>query len=290
MTPTGLSTGKTIKALEVEGYSVLTALLDRELAVRLRTELEALPLRCSSYTDKQWFAHNLQWARCPSVWDLIRNPAALAFLLRLFGDEAVCVSVSYSRSDPGYPGMPLHTDSHPYGSNILAGAGTPPVLVRLLYYLDPLTCDRAPLRVVPYSHLSLHYDAMPYTRFPAHPDERVITCDAGDAVVINQRVFHGAGANRADTSRSLVAVSYRPAWARPTIPVPEPLAEDLGPLPEDVRRLVDRPNRGVGDTNIVNWREGMPDGGDGAGPRRWNRRFDRARSAARRPGTGGGAL
>jgi ectoine hydroxylase-related dioxygenase (phytanoyl-CoA dioxygenase family) len=113
--------------------------------------------------------------------------------------------------------MPLHTDSHPYGSNILAGAGTPPVLVRILYYLDSLTYDRAPLRVAPYSHLSLHYDAMPYARFPAHADERAVTCDA---VIINQRVFHGAGANRADTSRSLVAVSYRPAWAKPTIREP----------------------------------------------------------------------
>lgn len=266
---TASGTGPWIKSLEVEGFTIVPGVLPPARVGQLRAELEALPLRCSSYTDKQWFAHNVQWAKCPAAWTLIKHPVMMTFLSGLFGDEVVCVSVSYSRSDPGYPGMPLHTDSHPYGSNILGGAGTSPILVRVLYYLDDLTAERAPLRVVPFSHLCLHADAMPYGRFRSHPDEKVVTCTAGDAVIINQRLFHGVGANRADASRALVAVTYRPAWARPTVPVPEPPPESLARMPDDVRRLADRPNRGLADTTIVNWREGLPAAGVALGPQRW---------------------
>jgi ectoine hydroxylase-related dioxygenase (phytanoyl-CoA dioxygenase family) len=257
------------KSLEIEGFTILPRAIASVRVQRLRAELEELPLRHSSYTDKQWFAHNVQWAECPAVWALIKNPVLMAFLTGLFGDEVICVSVSYSRSDPGYPGMPLHTDSHPYGSNILGGAGTSPILVRVLYYLDDLTPERAPLRVVPYSHLSLHADAMPYGRFRSHPCEKAVICSAGDAVIINQRLFHGVGANSASISRALVAVTYRPAWARPIVPVPESPAESLARMPEDVRRLVDRPNQGLADTDIVNWRKDLPVAGPGLGELRW---------------------
>lgn len=186
----------------------------------LRAAMEEIELRCSSYTDRQWYAHGIEWSKKAPVWRLIEHAATTSFLSDLFGDELVCVGVSYSRTDPGYPGMPLHTDSHPYGSNILGFAGTPPVLVRVLYYLNDMTAERAPLKVVPYSHLSLHADAMPYGRFRSDAEEETITCRAGDAVVINQRLFHGVGPNGSSTSRALIAVSYRPAWAGPITPLP----------------------------------------------------------------------
>ncbi|NLU77769.1 phytanoyl-CoA dioxygenase family protein [Micromonospora sp. HNM0581] len=260
-----------VKELELQGYTVLPGLLDSDHLTELRDAVEDIELKQSSYTDKQWYAHGVQWSELSAVWQLIRHPAATAFLADLFGDELICVGVSYSRSDPGYAGMPLHTDSHPYGSNILGAAGTPPVLVRLLYYLNDLTPERAPLRVVPFSHLSLHMDAMPYGRIRSDADEQVITCEAGDAVIINQRIFHGVGPNISDTSRALMAVSYRPAWARPTSPVPEPEADQLNRLPTEMRSFLGRPNQGLADTTIVNWREDLPVGGCGLGPRRWLR-------------------
>jgi hypothetical protein len=260
-----------IKELELQGYTVLPDLLDPGQLNELRDAVDHVELKQSSYTDKQWYAHGIQWSGLPAIWALIRHPVATAFLADLFGDELICVGVSYSRSDPGYAGMPLHTDSHPYGSNILGGAGTPPVLVRILYYLNDLTPERAPLRVVPFSHLSLHKDAMPYGRIRSDADEQVITCQAGDAAIINQRIFHGVGANTSDTSRALVAVSYRPAWARPTSPVPEPEADQLNRLTPEMRSLLGRPNQGLTDTTIVNWREDLPVGGRGLGSRRWAR-------------------
>src|SRR2546423_8188589 len=97
--------GQRIRSLEIDGFTILPRLLGTAQVEWLRTELEALPLDRSRYTDKQWFAHHVQWAECPSAWALVANPAALEFLADLFGDEVACMSVSYSRSDPAYPGM-----------------------------------------------------------------------------------------------------------------------------------------------------------------------------------------
>jgi hypothetical protein len=267
---TVLGVPERIKELELRGYTVLPGLLNAEQLDQLRTAVETIDLRRSSYTDKQSYAHGIQWSGSAAIWNLIRHPAIATFLDDLFGDELICVGVSYSRSDPGYPGMPLHTDSHPYGSNILGAAGTPPVLVRVLYYLNDLTPQRAPLRVVPFSHLSLHVDAMPYGRIRSDADEQTVTCRAGDAVAINQRVFHGVGPNTSDASRALMAVSCRPAWAGPTSALPEPDAEQLARLPVDLRPYQSRPNCGLSDTTIVNWRQDLPVGGRGVGPRRWS--------------------
>ena len=283
-----LGAAERVKELELQGYTLLPGLLDPEQVGELREAVNTIELRHSTYTDKQWYAHGVQWSGSPAVWRLIQHPATTAFLGELFGDELVCVGVSYSRSDPGYPGMPLHTDSHPYGSSILGASGTPPVLVRVLYYLNDLTPQRAPLRVVPFSHLSLHADAMPYGRFRSDADEEIVTCGAGDAVAINQRLFHAAGANRSDASRALVAVSYRPAWARPVLPLPEPDSEQLERLPEDIRPFLRQPNRGLRDTTIVNWRGDLPSGGRGLGPRRWSGHAQRSRESGESGGTPNG--
>ena len=52
----------------------------------------------------------------------------------------------------------------PYGSRA-SGSLSSPVLMRVLYYLDDLTPECSPFKVVPRSHLSLHADANPYNRF-----------------------------------------------------------------------------------------------------------------------------
>ena len=83
--------------------------------------------------------------------------------------------------------------------------------------------------------------------------------------MINQRLFRGVDPNGSDASRALIAVSYRPAWAGPTSPLPEPEAEQLDRLPKDLRPYLSRPNCGLSDTTIVNWREDLPAGGDGLG-------------------------
>ena len=125
------------------------------------------------------------------------------------------MSYGYARSEPGHPGISLHTDGQPYGSAIFGYEGSVPAMVRVLYYLDDLTTEVSPFRVVPRSHLSLHADGNPYKRYESHPEEVMVPAKAGSAVLINHKVFHGNFPNIGDRARRMLAIAYRPAWAGP---------------------------------------------------------------------------
>ncbi|MDF5756213.1 phytanoyl-CoA dioxygenase family protein [Spongiactinospora sp. TRM90649] len=268
---TSLRTGERVRNLEIEGYVVLPGLLAEDEVRALGEAAGRIGLRRSGYTDRQWFAHDIQWDADPLITRTLGAGPAMDFLAALFDDDVICIGMTYSRSDPGYPGMVLHTDSHPYGSEQLGAKGTSPVIVRVLYYLDDLTPERAPLRVVPHSHLSLHRDAMPYRRYREHPEERQVLCRAGDAVVINHRVFHAAGPNTAGGSRRMLAASYRPAWARPVRRAAEYHATELARLAPELRPLFAEQNRGLADTALARWNDDLPGAAPGVGPLRWSR-------------------
>ena len=46
------------------------------------------------------------------------------------------MSYAYARSEPGHPGISLHTDGQPWGSEIFGYEGSVPVLIRVLNYLE----------------------------------------------------------------------------------------------------------------------------------------------------------
>ena len=45
--------------------------------------------------------------------------------------------------EPGYPGMSLHADCQPYGSDLFGPLASVPVSLRVLYYLHELTPERS---------------------------------------------------------------------------------------------------------------------------------------------------
>ena len=191
----------------------------------------------------------------------------LGFLTRVLGDEIVCMSSTYARYDPGYPGMPLHTDIQPYGSKLFGPLASVPVSLRVFYFLDGLTAERSPLCYVPSSHLCLHAAANPYQQIRSHPEAIAVHCPAGSAVVINPRIFHAVGANRSGSVRSVYTVSYRPLWAGPQKRVPPHDRARLAALSETVRLLFRPPNTRRAADRLPLLDDGeMPP----LGPRRWS--------------------
>jgi hypothetical protein len=75
----------------------------------------------------------------------------------------------------------------------------------VLFMLDDFTPENGSLRVVPGSHRSLRrpQDALADPMAP-HPDEVLVTGQAGDVVVMNAHLWHGGTANR--TSRPRLAL------------------------------------------------------------------------------------
>jgi Phytanoyl-CoA dioxygenase (PhyH) len=265
-----LSTPERVMCLELLGYVVLPGAANGRCLDSVARELDALPLAEASYSCHQRYAHGVQWSLSREVQRMIDLPAVVEFATALFGDELVCTGCTYAITEPGYPGMAVHTDSQPYGSKIFGMQSSAPRLVRALTYLDGTSAQRAPLMVVPCSQLSMHVDAQPYRRYLDHPDLRAVTCEPGSTVVIDQRVFHAAGANISDAPRRLFAAGYRPVWAGPIAAVPEHDASALEQLCEEVRPLFRSPNVRRVDLDGDNRAPDMPCDAFGLGLSRWS--------------------
>jgi ectoine hydroxylase-related dioxygenase (phytanoyl-CoA dioxygenase family) len=185
--------------------------------------------------------HQLQFEACATVHELIGSGNALAAVAAATGDRLVCTGATYAHCKPGYAAIPLHTDHDPYDTQPYRPSN--PIALRVLHYLDDLTPERAPLRVIPRSHLRLHRRWRYDQRLDRHDEEVTVTCRAGDAVIINARLFHAVGPNLTGSSRRVVAITYRPAWAGPVQPIAEHDPAHLERLPPDLVPLFANLNR-----------------------------------------------
>ena len=114
-------------------------------------------------------------------------------------------------------------------------------------------------------------DANPYRRCSSHPEEIIVTLQAGSAVLINHKVFHGNCPNTGDHAREMLAIAYRPGWAGPSLEVEEWHAEDLAQLPDSVRPLFGSRNKRVWDFHGGNKPPNMARKSPGMNPSRWER-------------------
>ena len=265
-----LTLGERIQQVELEGYLIIPDTLSPEHIARIKDQAEQWETVPRDYSEFQRGANNVEF-KGGVVTDLIAHPPTVEFLEAIFGEEIVFLYAGYDRSEPGTPGISLHTDGQPYGSTIFGLNGSCPFTIRVLYYLDDLTLDVSPFRVVPRSHLCMHADANPYKRYTSHPEEVIVPCTAGSALFLNHRTFHGTGPNVGKHTRSMLSAAYRPAWAGPISEV-EPWDEtDLANLPDNVRRFfVDRSTRHW-DYGVPNKPANMISDPPGLSPSRWQK-------------------
>ncbi len=266
----GLTRAQKIRSIELEGFVVIPDLLSEELMEEIRRETSRVTTRPTDYSDHQRSRPNLQWTDSPRATSVIALPATVEFLEELLGDELICTSCTYTESRPGHPGIAIHTDSQPYGSKIFGVQASSPCLVRVLYYLDDLTPECSPFKVIPRSHLSLHRDANPYNRYLSHDDELMVTCRAGSAAIINQKVFHANFPNYSDRTRRMLAIAYRPTWAGPIEDVPERDPENVAGLPQAVQKYFRSLNTRNIDFDLPNRPDNMARHAAGISPGRWS--------------------
>ena len=264
-----LDTRQRVKHLELEGYVLFPPLLSPEQITAIKAELDRLPTKATDYSENQRGFSDVQWTDSPHAIDLIANSTITAFLETLLGDQLVCTSCVFALSRPGHPGIAIHTDAQPYGSKIFGMQASAPRLVRALWYLDDLTPERAPLLVIPRSHLSLHADANPYKRYAAHPEAVMVCCPAGSVAIINQSLFHANYPNVSQHDRRLLAIAYRPAWASPIVEVDDWPAEKVARLPPHVQRMFPSLNTRNFDFDVPNRPANMAHEAPGINPSRW---------------------
>lgn len=257
-----------IRHFEVEGYVVLPDVLDAESIEQIKAEMADAPMETKDYSDAQTYCMEPQW-HSPALAKLIAHPPVIKFLEVLLGPDIVFTRGFFARTLPGSPPISLHTDGQPFGASIFGYEGSSPRLLRVLYYLDDLTPERAPFRLVPRSHLSFHAEANPYLRYKCHPGEITLCPKAGTVVIIPINVFHGTHPNTSDSLRTIIQLGYRPAWAGPVQALEEWDPELVAAAPEEVKRFLQSPN-----TTGFEWEQphkpkGMKRDAPGINPQRW---------------------
>ncbi len=264
-----MSRAQQIRHFEVEGFAVFPSILKPDVIARIKSEMAEAEMSHTSYsvnqtrsvTQPQWLSR--------AVAELIGYPPTIDFLIDLMGPDIVFTRGFFQRTRPGSPGISMHTDGQPHGSNLFGYEGSCPRLLRVLYYLDELTAERAPFRLIPRSHLSFHADASPYARYKSHPEEITLIVPAGTAVVIPSLTMHGSHPNKDPRPRELVQLGYRPAWAGPIQPVEEWDARLVEAAPEIAKPLLKSLN-----TTGAAWEQqhkpsGMKTEAPGIDPSRW---------------------
>lgn len=264
-----MTVGDRMHHLEVEGYVVIPQVLSSNDVTRLRTQLRTVKTVGADYTEKKWVHNDIQWAG-GDLTELMANPPVVRFLSRLFGASPIVMTYDYSRSESGCPAINLHADGQPWGTKIFGPEQSCPKLVRALYYLQDLTPERAPFRVVPRSHLSFHNEANLYLRYRSHPEQVMVTCSAGDACLINQNVFHGNYPNRSNESREMLGIAYRPTWAGPCEQVDPWPDKEMGKVSPAVRAVLGDRNARIWNYDAANVPDSLAENAPGIAPSRWD--------------------
>jgi ectoine hydroxylase-related dioxygenase (phytanoyl-CoA dioxygenase family) len=268
-----MSRPEQIRHFEVEGYVVLPEILTPDLIAKVKEEMAVAEMGHTDYSEAQTRSVDQpQWTSRTTA-ELIGYPPMIEFLTDLLGEDIVFTRGFYQRSLPGCPGISMHTDGQPHGSNLFGYEGSCPRLLRVLYYLDDLTIERAPFRLIPRSHLSFHADASPYVRYRFHPEEITLTCKAGSAVLIPSLMIHGSHPNRTGDTRELLHFGYRPAWAGPIAPIEADWNEEkVATMPEIAKPFFQSLNTTGAQWQQPNKPTGMRSEAAGINPSRWGDR------------------
>ena len=264
-----MSRPEQIRHFEVEGYVVFPEILPPELIAKVKAEMADAKMGHTDYSEAQTRSVGQPQWHSRTAAELIGYPPMIEFLTDLLGPDIVFTRGFFQRSLAGCPGISMHTDGQPHGSNLFGYEGTCPRLLRVLYYLDDLTAERAPFRLIPRSHLSFHADASPYLRYKSHPEEITLTCKAGSAVLIPSLLQHGSHPNRTGDTRELLHFGYRPAWAGPIQPVDDWDPELVASAPDIAKPFLQSLNTTGFEWNQPNKPTGMRTEAKGLNPSRW---------------------
>ncbi len=240
-----MSLAQLIDFFMVNGYVVMPKLIDEADIATVLDELETLPMTMATTGSRIRFSktHPPQF-HSPTFIQLGFKPRLKEFLEATLGPDIVFMLGHYLSAGGGGdfgPGLALHSDYQPYGSEAKGWDESSPATIRVLVRVTRPEEMEEPsgITFLPRSHLMLHTHADPYVKYDNHPDMLTVPADVGDATIFNVKVFHGGHppVPRGEDSTPLNTLewAYRPGWATCAGPVTEWTEEQLATLPDDVR-------------------------------------------------------
>ena len=211
-----------------DGYCVFEQVLDAQMLDRVRTTSDCL----LAAQDAEHFAAQKSTGSMISVYDdpffaeLVAYQPALDALTAL-GYPNPRWSSGFVISKPGHsPALFWHQDW--WGWNDPISYTDIPQQLFLMYYLIDTTIENGCLRLLRGTHRSrhamhdllpeAHTDAIRRATDPTHPvyqplpDDVPVPVKAGDLVIGDARLLHGAYANQTDQRRTVITLWYHPEF------------------------------------------------------------------------------
>jgi ectoine hydroxylase-related dioxygenase (phytanoyl-CoA dioxygenase family) len=207
MNPSSDCSAEQVRQLDEVGCLVLRHFMSADLLARLRQAV-ANQFALEGDNAGSEFKQEPGCRRLANLADkgdvfreIIALPKILACVRSVLG-PAIKLSSANARLVPAHCDVvqPLHADmgavadEHGYW------------VCNTVWLLDPFTPDNGAIRCIPGSH---GWGKLPDADAVApHPDEVLVTAEAGDVIVMNAHLWHGGTANRTDKTRTAVHAFY----------------------------------------------------------------------------------
>ena len=281
--------------LEDVGFIHARNVLDAGLISSLRLRAEATLFRETSQSRAAVKSNGslIHLADNPEYADLIASPA-LVGLLETCGASDLRFTGGFLISKPG-GGPPLFWHQDWWGWDDSSAYQPRAQQLFAMIYLTDTSVENGCLRVIPRSHRldhllhhldTAHSGTMQAYKDPSnvayadHPDQLAVPVRAGDVLVGDARLIHGAFANKTAEERPLLTLWFMPHWnAMP--PAMRALAYKGFMRGDDIPSTIAEPR------TFLDWPPSLkdrvahllpPDDG-GVAPMRWNRTPDFGRLA-----------
>ena len=198
------------------GFTLFPGMLDADWVREMRAAFDAIADRVATVDGRRPAALVDVLEHQPQlVLRALANERLLDFAELVIGPYVQLESVTYRRSPPDAadagPVLGFHRDMFAFFPD--DGVYHRPLLFNALSYLQDLTDDSGPLRIIPGSHMR----AMRMTREEAkqpHPEEVIVYPQAGDVAVFHCSMLHSGSANRSPDYRYLFFLTLNHSWLK----------------------------------------------------------------------------
>ena len=203
-----------------DGYTVFRSAYNEETMQTWRDEQDRLEAASTGpFAQKRsfWFGNMLE--RAPQLmWQAVVNPLVLDFAEQVVGpfvqldNLTLAAFPSKDMDDPTARQCSWHRDRW---AHMPSGQYDRPLSMNAICYLQDLTDENGPLRVITGSHIT------PVTmdeeeRAAPHPDEELLYLQAGDLVLTHNGLLHSGTPNTSGKKRYFFSVYYNISWLKYT--------------------------------------------------------------------------
>ena len=198
-------------SIKTDGYAIIKDLLTPDLRSQLQSELAPF-LGTSDTGHEDFMGHFTRrfgslLAKCPMSQHLALQPLILQIVNDVLGPYCARFQLNYTGVmyiEPGEKTQVMHRDTSIYPIQNPA----PPMILATMWAMTDFTIENGATRLVPGSHI------WEDERHPTANDIVGAEMKAGSVLLYTGNIIHGAGANRANSTRGGLAIHYSLGWLR----------------------------------------------------------------------------